>query len=300
MKQTLIIIGFLSLAFAGCGGSENTAITIEPANANIAVTESQFAGFTDANLALVEGKRLLDENQTETAIEALKHAIKLNPDLAEAYFNLGIAYALLDMQMEQSGVMIEPATNSNSKEGRKKTNSEKGFEKAVEAYKKWLGANPKDDVAHFYLGRTYAKLTKDDEAEEAFMEAVKLKPDDSEYQTELGAILIKLAQYHKAIPPLKKAIELDPANGRAIEMLEDAEAGRRRVDYISPNKNTNQVAANKASGSNKNVNAVTNSNSETLPKKTPEANTKLQKDNSKDGRPRTVSNKPAKPADRSQ
>jgi len=242
MKKTLFIVGLLSLAFAACGGSQNTANTAEPVNtnANVAVVESQFAGITDANVALAEGNRLLDENQTETAIEALKQAIKLNPDLAEAHFRLGIAYDLLEMQREQSGVVTEP---SNSKGTPKKSNSEKAFEKAVEAYTKWLKANPRDDIAQYNLGRTYAKLTKDEEAKDAFKEAVKLKPDDTEYQTELGAILIKLAQYHEALAPLKKAIELDSANGRAIDLLEDAEAGRGRFDYISPKKRTKQVAS---------------------------------------------------------
>ena len=64
-------------------------------------------------------------------------------------------------------------------------------------------------------------------------EAVKLHPDDTEYQTELGAILVKLAEYAEAIPPLKKATDLDPENTRAIELLEDAEAGKRRIDYAA-------------------------------------------------------------------
>ena len=54
-----------------------------------------------------------------------------------------------------------------------------------------LPQNPKDDVAQFNLGRTYVKLLKDDDAEDAFREAVKLKPEDTDYQTELGAILIR-------------------------------------------------------------------------------------------------------------
>lgn len=287
MKQTFLVIAFVSLAFAGCGGSQNT--NSETANANVA-TESPFAGITDANAALAEGNRLLDENDTQMAIEAYKQAVLLNPDLAEAHFKLGISYALLEMQMEQSGAVTE--TSSNSKEGRKKTNSERSFEKAVEAYKKWIAANPNDDAAHYYLGRTYAKLTKDDEAEKAFEQAVKLKPDDTEYQTELGAILIKLAKYREAISPLKKAIELDATNGRAADLLEDAEAGRSRVDYVSPkNTNTNSANANANANANSGPSSNSNSNSNSAPKPPP-ANTKPKKEVPVDGRPRVVANKP--------
>ena len=85
-------------------------------------------------------------------------------------------------------------------------------------------------------------------------QAVKIKPDDTEYQTELGAILIKLAQYQEAIPPVKKALELDPENIRALELLEDAEAGRKRVNYSATPKEDKKP-------SNSNTNSATNSTS---------------------------------------
>ena len=303
MKPILVLIGCLSLALAGCGGApsnaNNAAVSTE--NTNTAPAVSQFASITDANAALAEGKRLLDENQTETAIEALKRAVELDADLAEAHFQLGVAYALLEMQNEQSGKVTEPA--SNSKEAAKKTKSERAFEDAVKAYKKWLAKNPKDDNAYYYLGRTYAKLMQDDDAEEAFQEAVKLKPEDSEYQTELGSILIKLAKYSEAIKPLKKAIELDSSNGRAADLLEDAEAGKKRVDYVSTDKNSNMAVTGKGANSNSNSNSSSNSampsnstsprppEANTKPKK-PEPEPKSKKGDPKDDRPRTVPGKP--------
>jgi len=62
-------------------------------------------------------------------------------------------------------------------------------------------------------------------------QAVKLKPDDGEYQTELGVILIKLAQYQEAVAALKKAVSIDSTNLQAESLLEKAEAGRKRVDF---------------------------------------------------------------------
>lgn len=306
MKPILVLFGCLSLALAGCGGAPSNANSAASSeNTNAAPAVSQFASITDPNAALAEGKRLLDENQTETAIEALKRAVELDADLAEAHFHLGVAYALLEMQNEQSGKVTEPA--SNSKEAAKKTKSEKAFEEAVKAYKKWIAKNPKDDNAYYYLGRTYAKLMQDDDAEEAFQEAVKLKPDDSEYQTELGSILIKLAKYGEAIKPLKKAIELDESNGRAVDLLEDAEAGKKRVDYVSTDKNSNTALNGKNANSNSNSNMSTGSNSNsatpTSPSSTkpPEGNSKPKKaepepkgkkGDPKEDRPRTVPEKP--------
>lgn len=301
MQRLVLLIGTISIFLAACGGapqSNTSGSANSESNSNSNTASSQFAEITDPNVALAEGKRLLNENLTESAIAALERAVELNPDLAEAHFDLGIAYALLEMQNQQAGISTEPAASpSNGKNTVTKTASEKAFEAAVKAYKKWLAANPKDDAAHYYLGRTYAKLMKDEEAEESFQEAVKLKPDDTEYQTELGAILIKLARYQEAIKPLKKAIELDDSNGRAYDLLEDAEAGRRRVDFVQTNKNSN-TAANKAvnsnTGSNSNTASPSNSTSKNpdkpeLKKTEPE---KGKKGDPKDSRPRTVPTRP--------
>jgi len=65
----------------------------------------------------------------------------------------------------------------------------------------------------------------------SLQQAVKLKPDDGEYQTELGVILIKLAQYEEAVAALKKAVSIDSTNLQAESLLEKAEAGRKRVDF---------------------------------------------------------------------
>jgi cytochrome c-type biogenesis protein CcmH/NrfG len=277
MNRVLVFLVFVTL-MSGCSSCGRTAVnrTTEQTDANANTSgESQFASYTDANAALAEGNRLLDENQTEQAIAALKQAVKINPDLADAWFQLGIAYGIKELQAERSGELVEPA--SNSKE-RVKPNSERAFDKAVEAYKKQLKADPKDDAAQFNLGRTYAKLNEDEEAEDAFKEAVKLKPDDTEYQTELGAVLIKLAKYREAIEPLKKAVTLDESNSRALDLLDDAEAGRQRLSYVAPN-NVNTANANK--NANANANMSSNSNSNSAPKQNANANLRPKKDDTK-------------------
>jgi tetratricopeptide (TPR) repeat protein len=245
MRRTLLILGFLiCLALGGCSGGADSDSTNE--NGNVSTSSPDF---TDANLALAEGTKFLDTGEIDKAIDALNQAVKIDPDLAEAWFRLGIAYALAEMRDETLPTTSPVEANEKSKNV--KTNSEKAFEKAVTAYKKRIDANPDDDVAHFNLGRAYNKLNEDEDAAKALKQAVKLKPDDTEYQTELGAILIKLAQYQAAIPPLKKALELDPENIRAQELLEDAQAGRSRVNYTSTPKEDKKT-------SNTNSNANTN------------------------------------------
>jgi len=274
MRRVFVSLGFLAVAMFN-GACWNSVPAPPPVQVEVVEAPAEatpvpvldITSITDPDVALAEGNRLLDENLTQKAIDAYKHAISLNPDLADAHFQLGLAYDLLEMQNEQQGVLTEtPAANAKDK--KKKTESEKSFEKAVAAYEKRIDKNSKDHSAYFSLGRTYVKLLKDEDAEKAFKQAVKLNPDDTEYQTELGSILIVLAQYAEAIGPLKKALELDPANARADEMLEDAQAGRQRIDYIS--KNTNQPA-NKPARTPARTASKANSNSATVP---PASNTR--------------------------
>jgi tetratricopeptide (TPR) repeat protein len=261
MRRLLLTIGILLLLVsAGCSGGAGS----DDANQN-ANTASELSEINDANLALSEGNKFLDTGETDKAIEALSHAVKLNPDLAEAWFKLGIAYGLAEKRDET----LETADRETNADPKKptKTNSEKAFEKAVAAYKKIVAANSDDDVAYFNLGRAYNKLNEDEDAAKALRQAVKIKPDDTEYQTELGAILIKLAQYHEAIPPLRKALELDPENIRAQDLLEDAEAGRSRVNYSSTPKDDKK----KDDNSNTNSNTATPSSNLKVPTPTPDA-----------------------------
>jgi tetratricopeptide (TPR) repeat protein len=244
--------------FHGCtkkAEDPNTNSRAQTQSASVDITQ-----IADANEALAAGNQLLENNKTEEAIQAFLRATELNPDLGEAWFKLGIAFALVEKEQKVAAMEdVNAVENTNSKKT-PATESEKAFKKAVEAYKRALDKNPDDDVSQFNLGRALNKLNDDDDAAKALKQAVKLKPDDAEYQTELGSILVKLAQYQEAIPPLKKALEIDPENSRASELLEDAQAGRARVEYVQPKKDTDK--ATNANTSVANSNSATNTNTD--------------------------------------
>lgn len=233
----IVIVFCLAIAtgiVAGCGKSAPTDNSNASVNANVTTTE---ANYPDASAALAEGNRLFDINKTDEAIAAYKKAVEMDPDLGEAWFKLGIAYALIEReeklraQNDETEYSPTPTPEKQEKQPTRTKDSEKAFEKAVKAYKKQLDANPKDDVAYYNLGRAYDKLDEDEDSLKALREAVKLKPDSTEYQTALGAILSKLAKYDEAVRVLKKALELDPENAKAEELLDQADAGRKRINF---------------------------------------------------------------------
>ena len=274
----LIVLVAAAAFFAACSGAQPTA-----QNANVAADPTPLANaadYTDANLALADGVRVLENGETERAIEILNRAVEINPDLAEAYFRLGIAHSLIEFRDQMAAEdRVEPTeTPANSKEKPAKPQSVLAFEKAVEAYKKLIDANGEDHNAYYNLGRSYNKLNEDEDAARALRQAVKLNPDETEYQQELGAVLIKLAKYSEAVGVLKKSIELDADNIEALELLEKAEAGQKRVSFtVMPgddkrNANSNaNAAANTATGSNTKPPANTAKPPEPRPSRPPQA-----------------------------
>ncbi len=207
---------------------------------NKVLDEEEVPNFTDANEALKKGGEYIDVGNTKNAVDALRQAAKLDPDLAEAHFKLGIAYDLLESEKEAQAANTSTPdeknenTEKNGSKSRKKsekTDSEKSFENAVTAYKKFIRKNPKDHGGYYNLGRAYNKLYDDVEAEKALRKAVDLNGDDSLYRTEYGAVLIKLAKYPEAIRQLKKATDLDEGNFKAEDLLVEARAGKKRTDF---------------------------------------------------------------------
>ena len=261
MRRLFLITGIVVvLVSASCSSPSASG----DANQAVDVNAQQVSELNDANSALAEGTKFLDTGEIDKAIDVLSQAVKLNPDLAEAWFRLGIAYGLAEKRDETlvTNDNVNVGDNSNAGKKASKPNSEKAFEKAVAAYKKMVTANDDDHLSYFNLGRAYNKLNEDEDAAKALKQAVKLNPEDTEYQTELGAILIKLAQYREAIPPLKKALELDPENIRAIDLLEDAEAGRSRVNYSSTPKEEKKKPGD---NSNSSSSSSSSSNSSSTP-----------------------------------
>ncbi|HEV7644654.1 MAG TPA: tetratricopeptide repeat protein [Pyrinomonadaceae bacterium] len=238
----------MSLFFSACGSTAGGNANAN--NANTAVVE--VPQYPDAQTAFAEGTKFFESGREGMAIEALKQAVAFDPDMAEAHFKLGMAYSILD----------------------KEKDAEASFEAAVEAYKKLLKNDPENAQAQFNLGRSYNKLNKDEDAEDALRRAVKLKPDDSGYQTEMGAILIKLAKYPEAIGFLKKALELDSENPRAEDLMERAEDGRRRVEQGIPAGTNTNSKANSNRPANANTNGAVESNKPANAPPPPPANKK--------------------------
>lgn len=156
---------------------------------------------------LKKGNELYHNDHDAEAVLAFQEAVRLDPNLAEAHFRLGLGYESLGKREE----------------------AESQYKKAVEAYKKYFEENREDPEAHYALGQTYANLGQYSEAIREYREATKLKTDDPDIYYDLGVAHTKLAQYDAAAAAFSKSLEIDPNYYRAQDALDEAKEGIKRI-----------------------------------------------------------------------
>lgn len=206
--RSFIIVAVVSLFLAQVACSRKAKPTPETS------VLSESAGSVESNRAealayLSKGRELYRNDEDTQAIESFQQAIKLNPELAEAHFRLGLSYDAIGQEQE----------------------AEAAYKKAVETYKKYLDKeeNEEDAEAHYNLGQTYAGLHLYSEAVREYRQATSIKPDDAAIHYDLGLALMRLAQYDEAAAAFSKSLEIDPQNYRAEDSLAEAKEGVTRI-----------------------------------------------------------------------
>lgn len=253
---SVIMISFLAVGQGACSRKRPVNVnTNATAAGGHTVEENQ----TQARALVEEGKELYRTDQDEKAAETFEQAIKLDPDLAEAHFRLGLAYDAMAKEQE----------------------AEAAYKKAIDVYNKHVDENDNDAEAHYNMGQAYAGLHLYTEAVRKYRQATRLKDDDADMFYDLGAALTKLAQYDEAVAAFSKSLEIDPENYRAEDGLEEAREGVKRIragkkhqedlfkkqqkEEELKNANGNLSQTNTSSASSK-----SNSNANSKPKRKPE------------------------------
>ena len=97
MKLAPIIVIF-SLLFGQVACSRKKPI--ETTNVSAGVTNPSEGDRSQARVYLDQGKELYHNDDDEKAVEAFQQALKLDPDLAEAHFRLGLAFDAVGKEQE--------------------------------------------------------------------------------------------------------------------------------------------------------------------------------------------------------
>ncbi|HET6670805.1 MAG TPA: tetratricopeptide repeat protein [Pyrinomonadaceae bacterium] len=206
--KTIIIVGFTLLCVAQTGCFRKAAPQAQT-NVPSGIVGSVEADRAEARTLLAKGRELYRNDEDDEALKAFQQAVKLDPELAEAHFRLGLTYDALGQEQE----------------------AEDAYKKAVETYKKYLAieGNLDEAEAHYNLGQTYNGLHLYTEAVREYRQAIKTKPDDAAIHYDLGLALMRLAQYDQAAAAFSKSLELDPQNYRAEDSLAEAQEGITRI-----------------------------------------------------------------------
>lgn len=135
------------------------------------------------------GNILMERGRWADALPFLKEAVRLDPNVARAQYNLGFALASLGREEE----------------------ADRHFLRA-------LDFEPLRAGTHVTIGRALARHNRMNEAERRFRAALAMEPTLAEAQVDLAAALAARGRYGEALAHLDRALALNPDIPRAAEL----------------------------------------------------------------------------------
>ncbi len=187
-----------------------------------------------------------DSDRPDKAIETAKEGLEKDPNDAEAYFQLGVAYSNpkldsvgLAYQNFMKSAELEPnrqqMANDNIQSNFAKhynralnLSQDENLPAAANEFEKATHADPRQAKGYFMLGSAYERMAADDpsyypRAIEALDKVLDLStPADRHYIEALslaGEVLARMGQPEDAISRFNRLIEEDPTNYRVIEKI---------------------------------------------------------------------------------
>jgi len=180
----------------------------------LALLSQQDTKLSLANNALSTGATLLQEGETERAIEAFKLAAAYNPSLSEAYTYLGNAYTALGdyesaIEAFKKPVQLDPTSTDAMDDLANAYIENKDYDEAEKQLLEELKYNPRYAYAYNSLGHLYLTTGEYDDAADAFTKFIRLEPDNSYGYYGLGLAYNKQEKYAEAVNQFQKCISLD-------------------------------------------------------------------------------------------
>ena len=127
------------------------------------------------------GNVLGRKNELDAAIECYKQALKINPEYAEAYYNMGL--------------LLQDRWNIGA---------------AIECYKQALKINPEYAEAHYNMGHLLQDRGNIGAAIECYKQALKINPEYAEAHYNMGVALKEKGETVAAIESYEKALQIKP------------------------------------------------------------------------------------------
>ena len=166
------------------------------------------------------GAAYAEKENYQEAIAYYEKALKHNPDFIEAWINRGSAFNKLE-KYDVALTCFDRGVELNSKSPEawayrsNALNALKRYEEALASYDKAIALKPDYAEAWSDRGNTLKSLERYDEALTSYERAIELKPDYAEAWNNRGNVLNDLRRHEEAITSYEEAIVLRPAYAEA-------------------------------------------------------------------------------------
>jgi DNA-binding winged helix-turn-helix (wHTH) protein/Tfp pilus assembly protein PilF len=230
LRPKTLAIGFGAVALVGLGSlflrndlSRASVDSFEPGSQN--VNKEPERGRSAAYDLYVRGKvRVSSENRedTEAALKLLEEAVRIDPDLAEAYAHLARGYNTMAFKysagpkskqfQEDSEVALEKAlalkpdlAEAHFVRGLILWSHSKGFphQSAIQSYKRSISLNPNLDETHHQLSMVYSHMGLVQPAQKSVNRALEINPNNTLARFRSGVYLAYSGRFEEALAVYK-------------------------------------------------------------------------------------------------
>jgi Flp pilus assembly protein TadD len=170
------------------------------------------------------GAEALRDGQNAEGLELLGHATRLDPELAEAWVNLGVAERRSgDSEAAEAdyrkALEVDPSTITAYQNLASLLRVSGRAHEADELLSLTDRTGNRNPFSYLALGDLSLRQGRTEEAQRFYRRAIRLDPDQAESQAAMGHWALQTGRLREAAKYLRKAQKLDPANGRT-ELLE--------------------------------------------------------------------------------
>ena len=167
------------------------------------------------------GNAFADQNKFEDSVSAYLKALEIKPKYADAYNNMGVslkAQGKLEAAAAAYGnaIKIAPSYHEAYTNLANTLRVQGNFEQAIELYTKVLTITPNKAKAYYNLGVALKEYGDEDGALEAYSQTLTMQADYHQAHTNTGVILQARGDFIEAVQAFEEAIKIMPNNADAI------------------------------------------------------------------------------------
>ena len=163
----------------------------------------------------IAGASNLGLMQLDNAIDNYKQALKIKPDYAEAYYNMGVVLRVKG-DLEEAINSYKQALNIKPDYAEVYNNMGNtlrdmgNLEEAIDSYKQLLKIKPDYPEAYYNMGVALSDMGNLEEAIDSYKQALKIKPDYAKVYLSIGVALSDMGNLESAINSYKQLLKIKP------------------------------------------------------------------------------------------